>query len=100
IYASMEYDELMGELHLAQGKWKEAIQSLNNVSSVASGMLGVEPYWVKKHYMLGKAYEGIGDIINASREYEKFLDVWSKADNDLPKIVDAKKRLTQLRSAS
>ena len=99
-YSFPQVDALMGELYLSQGKWEEAVEYFEKVSSKASGMRGVEPYWAKKHYKLGKAYDGLGNIFNASREYEKFLNVWSKADNDLPEIVYAKKRLKQLRGAS
>jgi hypothetical protein len=33
---------------------------------------------------------------DAKREYEKFLEMWSEADEGLPQLVDAKERLARL----
>jgi hypothetical protein len=32
----------------------------------------------------------------AKKEYAKFLEMWSEADEDLPQLVDAKKRFAAL----
>tara|TARA_B100000131_G_scaffold62584_1_gene58787 strand:- start:360 stop:2369 length:2010 start_codon:yes stop_codon:yes gene_type:complete len=49
--------------------------------------------WPKKDYLRGMAYEGLGDLINAKESYMDFLRIWSDADEDLPEIIDVKKRL-------
>ncbi|NIP26045.1 MAG: hypothetical protein GWN67_07155, partial [Phycisphaerae bacterium] len=51
-------------------------------------------------YLLGKIYEKKGDNQLAIQNYEKFLDLWKDADPDLPDLIDAKKRLTRLKSVS
>ena len=53
-------------------------------------------YWPKKDYLRGLAYEGLGDISNARESYIDFLRIWSDADENLPEIVDTKKRLRKL----
>ncbi|MFQ5798561.1 MAG: tetratricopeptide repeat protein, partial [Bacteroidota bacterium] len=52
---------------------------------------------VKAHFWLGVAYERKGEKENAIEEYEKFLNLWKDADEGLPEILDAKKRLAALK---
>jgi len=35
---------------------------------------------------------------DAEREYTTFLEMWSKADEDLPQLLDARQRLANLKS--
>jgi len=50
--------------------------------------------------LLGKIYEKKGDTQLAIQNYEKFLDLWKNADEDLPDLIDAKKRLAKLKEMS
>ncbi len=61
-----------------------------------TGQTVFDQFWPQKYYLKGKAYEGLGDKVNAIESYEDFLRAWSNADEDLPEIVDAKKRLRNL----
>lgn len=65
-----------------------------------TGSYVLDQYWPKKDYLKGLAYEGLGDERNARESYKDFLKVWSEADDDLPEIIDAKKRLKDLGWAS
>jgi|TARA_B110000438_G_scaffold144039_1_gene138812 TolB-like protein/Tfp pilus assembly protein PilF len=56
----------------------------------------LDEFWPKKDYLRGLAYEGLGDYQNARENYEEFLKVWYQADESLPEIIDAKKRLRNL----
>ena len=62
-----------------------------------TGQTIFDEFWPKKYYLKGLAYEGLQDNVNAIESYEDFLRIWSNADDDLPEIVDAKKRLRNLR---
>jgi Tfp pilus assembly protein PilF len=55
-----------------------------------------DEFWPKKDYLRGLAYEGLGDSQNARESYEGFLKVWYQADENLPEIIDAKRRLRNL----
>jgi len=48
--------------------------------------------------LLGKIYEKKGDTQLAIENYEKFLDLWKNADEDLPDLIEAKERLSHLNS--
>jgi tetratricopeptide (TPR) repeat protein len=51
----------------------------------------------KLHYRLAKLYQEKGEREKAINEYEKFLDLWREADEDLPELIDAKKRFEKLK---
>jgi len=52
----------------------------------------------KYYYRLAKLYEEKSWTGKAIEHYEKFLDFWKDADEGLPELVDAKKRLAALKA--
>ena len=66
------------------------------VNNEITGPMIFDQYWPKKDYLRGLAYEGLGDKSNARESYIDFLRIWSDADDNLPEIIDAKKRLSKL----
>jgi len=50
----------------------------------------------KYHYRIAKLYQEKGWIDKAINEYEKCIEIWKDADDGLPELVDAKKRLANL----
>ena len=66
------------------------------VNNEITGTMIFDHYWPKKDYLRGLAYEGLGDKSNARESYIDFLRIWSNADENLPEIIDAKKRLRNL----
>jgi hypothetical protein len=51
----------------------------------------------KYHCRLAKLYEEKGLTDKAIERYEKFLDIWKDADEDLSEKQDAKVRLAMLK---
>ena len=51
------------------------------------------------HYELGKIYEVMGHFADARLHYEKFLAMWQRADEGLPRLEDARMRLVTLKSS-
>jgi tetratricopeptide (TPR) repeat protein len=49
-------------------------------------------------YRLAKVYEKMGHAEDAKREYEKFLKMWSQAEEGLPQLEDARARLAELKA--
>jgi tetratricopeptide (TPR) repeat protein len=52
------------------------------------------------HYRLAKLYQESGLSSKAISRYEKFLNIWKNADEDLPELIDAKARLARLKKMS
>ncbi|MFL5577829.1 MAG: protein kinase domain-containing protein [Gemmatimonadaceae bacterium] len=50
------------------------------------------------HKRLGELYEARGDDESAARHYDRFVDLWSRADPELrPQVEEVRRRLTELR---
>jgi serine/threonine protein kinase/Flp pilus assembly protein TadD len=79
-----------GELEKAQETYEQLI-------SLTLGRLHWGYEYVKSYYMLGKIFEQKGWKGKAIEHYEKFLDLWKDADEGLPELEDAKKRLRSLK---
>jgi len=54
----------------------------------------------KVNYYLARLYEQEGEVQQAQRYYATFLDLWKNADSDLPELVDARQRYSQLKRNS
>jgi len=93
------------------GKYDLAIVAVRRLQSIHSNFTEMAEgspynfleraiYFPKSFYLLGKIYEKKGDTQLAIQNYEKFLDLWKDADKDLPDLIDAKKRLAELKEMS
>ena len=77
--------------HMA-GRSNEAIAELEKLLNARRGhALG--------HYELGKIYEDLDRVNDAEREYAVFLEMWSEADEDMPQLIDARKRYDRLQTS-
>jgi eukaryotic-like serine/threonine-protein kinase len=55
----------------------------------------LEPRYVLE---LARLLEKTGDTKNALREYERFLELWKRADPELPELDEARRAVTRLRT--
>ena len=87
----------LAECQFEQKKYNKSAQLLIKMQSIRNTGLGMRAfYYPKSYYLLGKIYEQKGDQGLALKNYTKFLDMWKNADEDLPDLIDAKKRLADL----
>ena len=89
--------------HVAQcyyemGELDRAIAEVKRVQTLYSNSRAY--YYPMSFLLLGKIYEKKGDAQLAIENYEKFLDLWKDADEDLPDLIEAKTRLAKLRTVS
>ena len=52
--------------------------------------------WVLSHFQLAQIYEELGQLNNARRFYQTFLEIWEGGDPDLVAANEARERLAQL----
>ena len=69
---------------------------LDKAAEVHREMLRIFKGHALSHYELGTIYEEMKRPAEAKKEYAKFLEMWSEADEDLPQLIDARKRLAAL----
>jgi serine/threonine protein kinase/tetratricopeptide (TPR) repeat protein len=79
-----------GDIELGRQRYEQLVER----KRFGSGEM-VEP-WVLAHYQLGKIYEQQGDTARALERYSQFVDIWKDGDNDLPPLIDARRRIREL----
>ena len=86
----------LAQCYFELGQWQKAFEELNVARNLFFGIWhGI--IFPKSFYLAGKIYEQKGDINLAIENYNKFLELWKNADNDMPELIDAKKRIEKLK---
>ncbi len=102
-HSSPDYINILLLYHLAecqfeQKEYSKSAQSFIKMQSIRNISFGLRAlYYPKSIYLSGKIYEQKGDRNLALKNYTKFLKMWKDADEDLPALIDAKKRLKNLK---
>ena len=73
---------------------------LNEAAEVHREMLRVYGGHALSHYELGRIYEEMGRPVDAKKEFSKFLEMWSHADEGLPQLESARTHLAALNAGS
>ena len=89
----------LAECQYEKGQLNKALESLRKLQTI-NARWPRQIYYPKSFYLMGKIYEKKGDANLAIKNYEKFLELWKDADQDLPELIDAKKRLANLKGVS
>ncbi|MFB3082904.1 MAG: tol-pal system YbgF family protein [Gammaproteobacteria bacterium] len=91
--AECRFDE--GNLISAEPYAEAALQIYNPLDFFARGV-----YYPKTLFLLGKVSEAKGDAEAAMQYYQQLLDLWKNADDDLPDLLEAKRRFAQLKETT
>ena len=89
----------LAECQYKKGQLNKALESIKKLQTIIIPWPR-QIYYPKSFYLMGKIYEKKGDTSLAVKNYEKFLELWKDADQDLPDLIDAKKRLANLKGVS
>jgi pentatricopeptide repeat protein len=81
--------EMRAEAYILAGRLEDAV-------AVHKELLRVYGGHAVSHYHLGLIYEEMGRPHDAKQEFTRFLEMWDKADEGLPQLVDARSRLAEL----
>ena len=88
-------------LAMAYDKSGDFTRAISEYEKIILSPVGLDYYginFIKSFYTLGKIYEHQGNKSKAIEHYEKFLDLWKDADPDIHEVIDAKKRLAELKT--
>ena len=85
----IEYREDLARSYRMAGQLGKAAEALRELLHLYGGH-------AIAHYELGLIYEELDRPDAAKQEYEKFLQMWSEADEGLPQVEDTKRRLAAL----
>lgn len=118
------YHHLVGEFCLSQGLQRQAFHNLRNAANMTSlgrtfflnalgqaylnvgeygaalgefeAALDANPNCAQTHYLLGLLYDQQGAKDKAKEHFGRLVEVWKDADESMPQLIDAKKRLELL----
>ena len=88
----------LARLYVRKKDWTRAIAEYKVLTVIGPGHTNrrlVHPIY---HYRLAQVYEQAGNTVEAVAEYERFLELWDKADGKRVEIGDARERLAALRA--
>ncbi len=95
VYPGDEYDvtrrAMIARAHTMLGQFEESRQVLTSLTRIY-------PWYFPALYELGQVYEDLERPEDAAKSYLAFLDAWSKADENLPQLKDARARLAAIQS--
>ncbi len=119
---------LQGEIHLSEGRFKNAIDSFNKAvalkpqdrsfyltalgkayqeaGQIAESVetyqqaLAFNPNNVWALFGTAETHEKSGRTSQAKKAYQRLLEIWSEADADLPELIDTKTKLAKLTGVS
>lgn len=85
-WGQTDFEDCLADAYLELHRWDEAIAEYRRV-------LAINPNRALARYHLGVAFANRGNQAAARVELSRFLEIWKDADNDLPEVVDAGRRL-------
>jgi tetratricopeptide (TPR) repeat protein len=89
---------LLAKCQFEKGEFDQAVESLRPIRTIYANYMGYRAvFYPKSFYLLGRIYDSKGDRKLAIENYEKLVNLWKDADQDLPELMDAKVRLAKLR---
>jgi tetratricopeptide (TPR) repeat protein len=81
------------------GDFEAALRNFQILCKPGNYMLKNAPMVSVSHYYVGKCHEELGRPSEALEPYRYFLHAWKSADEDQPKLADARERLAALEAA-
>jgi serine/threonine protein kinase/tetratricopeptide (TPR) repeat protein len=87
----------LAECQYEMAKHNKAEKTLLLLQEIKDQRFGLRSiYYPKSYYLLGKVYEKKGQFDLSINNYQKFVSFWKDGDEDLPELIDGKRRLAKL----
>jgi len=93
---------LLAKINIRNGHYNKAKEEYEYVlrHQYATFFDALPTMWPLAHYWLAKIHELNQNKVEAIKYYQKFLDLWKDADEDLPELLDARNRISEINSVS
>jgi tetratricopeptide (TPR) repeat protein/DNA-binding winged helix-turn-helix (wHTH) protein len=88
LYSIDSLEDCLANAYLETGRWDEAIREYQRI-------LGLNQNYPLAEYHLAQAYERKNQQDQARSAYERFLQTWKDADEDVPEIITARQRVAR-----
>lgn len=75
-----------GEAYFKMGDLDKAVKNLESVFKI-------NPNYAQSHYLLGLIYQKKGMKDKANEHFQRFINIWKDADENLPQLIEARKQL-------
>ncbi len=82
-----------------EGNYKAAMPNFKRVIHFDNAALENAFFIALSYYYLGRSHDQLGQSSEALENYRKFLNIWKDADEDQPKLADARERLAALEAS-
>ncbi len=87
----------LGQLQSEKGFFTQADEALRRIRDNDDNSFYFRAaYYAKTFYWQGRIAEAQGERRRAQKYYRRFLQLWQKADDDLPELKDARQRLARI----
>jgi tetratricopeptide (TPR) repeat protein len=81
-------EECLADAYLQLERFDEAIAEYERI-------LRLNPNYPLARFHLAQAFERKGQIAEARKNYQMFLEMWKNADADIPEVISARKSINQ-----
>jgi serine/threonine protein kinase/Tfp pilus assembly protein PilF len=95
LYASTR--DVLARAYVKKGELDKAIAEYQRLITFDPDSEDLRFIHPRHHYRLATLYDQKGQSGKAIKQYERFLEIWKDADEDLPELIDARKRLKRLK---
>ncbi len=97
VYPYTPANFMLARAYFESERWVDCIAELEKLDMDYTGTRLQYGSWVvRAHYLMGVAYEQLGQDDLATEQYQHFLNLWQHADPDIAEVDDARKRLARL----
>ena len=88
--------DAIAQVHYLAQNLDQAYQTYKEITNLTTGRLSYGDIYVRSFFWLGKIAYNQGKIKESTKHFKTFLNLWNKADMNLPEIAEARKLLLDL----
>jgi tetratricopeptide (TPR) repeat protein len=95
-YNSPFSKDILARAYLKKGNIDKAIAEYERLTHFNPTSKDRRLMYPKYHYYVARLYQEKDEKESAVKHLDQFLEIWKNADDDIPELIDAKKRLKEL----